>query len=214
MIISHKHKFAFFRVPKTGSVTTNVLLRMEGQFGPDDILSKANYMGFADQNLGVDYEAQVDNQWDLIHATPTEAVTLGLITEAQLEEYACFAFVRDPYDRFISQMKHTGVKEHVFEMDKAVRHYAANLADLKTLGRPQASYFVTGFIEPLDFRNIDNEIRRLVPLVGGRPPRNLPILNKGRKTDTSDPFVWTPELRAMVADMYPEDIVLWNNFTL
>lgn len=217
MIISHKHKFAFFRSPKTGSVTTNILLRMEGEFGPDDVLSKALRMGFDHQNLGPTYEAQVDTEWDLIHATATDAVALGLITLAQLEEYACFATIRDPYDRWLSTMAHTGVAPNTFEMETATNHYSKDLSsklgDLKTLAKSQASYFSTGFVEPLDFRNLDAEIRRIVPLVGGRAPRKLPVLNAKRDRRVgADHFVWTPELKAKVGTMFPEDVALWNDF--
>ena len=51
MIISHRLKFAFFRVPKTGSTTMEFMLRLSDVFDQNDMLSASLQGGFPAVNV-------------------------------------------------------------------------------------------------------------------------------------------------------------------
>lgn len=86
-MISHKHKFIFIHIPKTAGTSIEEALRDEScQLLP--------------------------NEWDhgrishtpLNYLTLQELVDYGLLTPAQLKSYFKFCFVRNPWDRLISEI--------------------------------------------------------------------------------------------------------------
>src|SRR5690554_2776030 len=206
MIISHRLKFAFFRVPKTGSTTVTLLLRLCGVFDERDIMSPI--MGLpstvpqtavdmaeasvrrALTELGRDKDADFEQKLGpsvgshLMHVTPKDAIKYGLITLEQLREYRVFAFLRDPWDRNFSAASHaTGAvlspsifKQTIKERTKRPESYL--------LMRPASMYFyVDGeqVTEPLLFDDFDNEVRRLLRIVGGYEFPVIPRINVGRQ---------------------------------
>ena len=84
MIISHRHKFAFFRIPKTGSTTVAFMLRMCDVFGDDDVVTNAPVGGFPPINC--DPTIRGEDGGTSPHMTPQEAVAAGFIMVAQLQE--------------------------------------------------------------------------------------------------------------------------------
>ncbi len=188
---------------------------MDGDFGPDDILSAQLLSGIGHQNCGPEFHDIYGGPWDLIHSTPTEAIACGLLTHEQLEEYDCFATLREPYSRWVSQMVHLGAKPYVEEFRPATKKFSSGAADsdMKVLGKSQHSYFDTGHVQVIDFRNLDAEIKSMMERLGGHPPRLIPRLNSRRKFDKkAQEGIWTDDLRKMVRDFYPEDFVMWDKF--
>ena len=91
MIVSHRHRFIFAAVPKTGTHAVRQALRE--QMGPDD----AEQVGlFVNRRF----------PWEELAAVQHGHLSLGQVRPFLGEEafgsYLKFAFVRNPFDRFVS----------------------------------------------------------------------------------------------------------------
>ena len=195
MIISHKDKFAFFQVPKTGSSTAVMCLRMCGAFDDSVIavgshiaeLPPKNMPDFVYERISQSKDKRLKqrhNDWIRgSHWTPTQAVSMGLLTIEQLREYDVYAFLREPKDRAISAYCWSnGHDPSPAAMRRDV--HAGNFWGIA--GVRQVEYFkVAGeqVVEPLDFGDYDNELRRMIAGLGGYEFTEIPVINKspGRK---------------------------------
>ena len=91
MIISHRHKFIFFAVPKTATHTIREALRQHT--GPDDWEQQVL---FGEQFLPIPQLAR-------LHHGHISAQEIRPHLEAEIwDTYFKFAFVRNPFDRFVS----------------------------------------------------------------------------------------------------------------
>jgi len=190
MIISHKDKFAFFRVPKTGSSTAAMCLRMCGVFDDTLIASGTHitelpplnmpdfvYEKLAEArtlNTRAKHQAQIIGQ----HWTPMQAINMGFMTMDQMREYNVYAFIREPKQRAISAFNFAnGCGGAAAQMRVHVRkHHFWGIA-----GVSQCTYFkVDGeqVVEPLDFGDYDNELHRMVDVLGGNRFSEIPKVNR------------------------------------
>ncbi|HST36089.1 MAG TPA: sulfotransferase family 2 domain-containing protein [Allosphingosinicella sp.] len=134
MIISHRHRFVFAAVPKTGTHSVRQALR--AQLGPED----QEQVGlFVRKTLPYPELAR------LRHGHIGLEQIRPHLGDAFIR-YFKFAFVRNPYDRFVSYCAFMAREGDAFETDpqKVMRHYLfeAPPGD-QLLFRPQHS-FVTG----------------------------------------------------------------------
>ena len=173
MIISHRHKFVFFRVPKTGSTTAEFMLRMCGAFNDEDIMTVLGIGQFPAVNI-IDARTQMRAGQEVAeafkfgpHMTPQNVIDAGLLTLDQIREYDCYAFVREPKARHLSGCVHsigrhsTPVLIHRL-LDQTLHPKVERTLGLLTI--PQKTYFeVDGerVVTPLDFRNFETELRGL-----------------------------------------------------
>ena len=86
-MISHKHKFIFIHIPKTAGTSIEQALRDE-----------------TCQLLPGEWAAGRGLHAPLNHLTLQELVDYGILTPAQLKSYFKFCFVRNPWDRLISEI--------------------------------------------------------------------------------------------------------------
>ena len=86
-MISHKHKFIFIHITKTAGTSIEKTLRDESC-----------------QLLPNTWDQQRVPHTPLNHLTLQELVDYGLLTSAQLNAYFKFCFVRNPWDRLISEI--------------------------------------------------------------------------------------------------------------
>ncbi len=91
MIISHRHRFIFFAVPKTATHSIREALRQHK--GPDDWEQQ---MLFGRQELPIPEIAKIEHG----HISAKE-ISAALPSE-QWQSYLKLAFVRNPFDRFVS----------------------------------------------------------------------------------------------------------------
>lgn len=214
MIISHAKKFAFFRIPKTGSTTTEFMLRMTGAFtDPTDILTGIMVGGFTNKNISSDSPPDIKLEPGRhLHLTPEAAVEHGYITQAQLEEYDCFATLREPLSRHLSIFFHA-----VRIADPMLfRAGLENHTDYGLLERRSTKYFFSNGVpvcRPLDFDNIVPETRRLLALVGADTFPVIPNMNPARAQlpdgVTRDDY-WDEGLIELARRKYAEDLVLYD----
>jgi hypothetical protein len=86
-MISHKHKFIFIHVPKTAGTSVEEALRDE-----------------TCQLLSDEWDRARVRYTPLNHLTLQELVNYGILTPTQLNAYFKFCFVRNPWDRLISEV--------------------------------------------------------------------------------------------------------------
>lgn len=92
MPISHKYKLIFIHIPKTGGQSIEKSL---GIYGADN-----NGSNELDLKLAYGYR---EKRKALQHCNVAELLGLNIITEEQKRDYFKFSFVRNPWDRFVSE---------------------------------------------------------------------------------------------------------------
>lgn len=242
MIISHRLKFAFFRVPKCGSTTSEFMLRLSDAFDGDDVMTQC-FGGFKMQNVPAALRDRIVRRRTRIaggnlrmleqaniqpvelplsgvvtginvaHITPAEAIGQGMITIEQLREYKCYAFLREPLDRYVSAFIFGGGPLAVPEiMLKSVLKPEFNLGLVE---REQWKWFFVDdeqVVEPLDFSNYAAELKRIIVEIGGFPFTHIPRINpaSGRMNDVSNDEYYDEEGRALITAKFTRDIAMWN----
>ena len=91
MIVSHRHRFMFFAVPRTGTHAVREALRE--CLGDDD---------WQQQSLTERVRLPVAALARVAHGHLTLRQVRAHLPEAMCRDYFKFAFVRNPYDRFVS----------------------------------------------------------------------------------------------------------------
>ena len=208
MIISHRKRFGFFRIPKTASTTTEFVLRKSGAVEHDDHASPMPAYGIPEQNMDTLNPRQ--RKW-AIHGTPQDAVDWGLLTEDQAQDYALFVFLRNPFDRYVSACAHKRqepLDESSFE--SLVRSGAPTGLVLKH----QADYFTVNCVEvttPLDYRRYQTETRRLLERAGGKTLPDIPRMNQSWARDKALGY-YTARTRALIRERFSEDFSVYERF--
>ena len=132
MIISRKHNFIFVAVPKTG--THSVRRALREHMGPDDL---EQVKLFVDKELPIPELARVG------HGHISLAQLQPFLSEQHFQSFLKFAFVRNPFDRFVSYCAFMTRDNGAFDRDpKAVmRHFLFQAPPLKhVLFQPQHSF--------------------------------------------------------------------------
>jgi hypothetical protein len=163
MIISHRKKFAFFANQKTGSKAVGLMLRLSGIFDENDIMMAQPFPATrsADINLPA-YNLGKYSTYEVNHMTPAQAIAAEFITMEQLREYDCYAFLRDPEERF--KAVRAAMQTDRNGMAATPNRRAGSLAP------PQHDFFyVDGeqVVTPLNFDNLEKETRMLISKLGG-----------------------------------------------
>lgn len=196
-MISHKHKFIFIHISKTAGTSIENVLRDEScQLLP--------------------------NQWDtahvphtpLNHLTLQELVDYNILTAAQLNSYFKFCFVRNPWDRLISEIFCRWMSPwfQALTTEERIRR-ACQLATAPTGVanhlRPQQD-FVSAAGLAMDFigrfEYLEADFAYLCHLLG--LTSTLPHLN--RSTRDAYQTYYTAETQALVAATYQRDIAAFH----
>ena len=135
MIISHQHRFIFVAVPKTGTHSVREALRPH--LGPDD---EEQARLFVEKKLSNPALAAVGHgHISLAHLQP-------LMERGAFEQYVKFAFVRNPFDRFVSYCAFITRKTGAFERDpqSVMRGFVSAPPMSHIIFRPQHQLLVDG----------------------------------------------------------------------
>lgn len=106
MIVSHQHNFIFAATPKTGTHSVREALRE--QVGPDDI---------EQVGLFVNKRFPYPELAEIRHGHLSLAQVRPHLGEQAFQRYFKFAFVRNPFDRFVSYCAFMTRADGAFEQD-------------------------------------------------------------------------------------------------
>lgn len=202
MIISHKHKFIFFAVPKTATHAIREALR---------------------EHMGAnDWEQQFLFGRDTLPIPQLAAIQHGHISVRQLKshlsdavwrDYFKFAFVRNPYDRFVSTHffldRNAGFsgRDETLHMKQRIRF---DKFRGRILAAPQHSLITDldgsiGIDDVARYEDIQSAYDRICTCIG-IPSKDLIQKN----TSDHNPFdtYYDSELRSLVTDFYRTDFEL------
>lgn len=134
MIVSHRHKFIFTAVPKTGTHSVREALRRH--MGPDDIEQARLFVEkrFPFPELAAKRHGHISLQ----EVRP-------FLGEEIFSGYFKFAFVRNPFDRFVSYCAFATSREGAFERDPkgVMRHFLFGAPPVNHMVfQPQHSFLV------------------------------------------------------------------------
>ena len=204
MIISHKHKFIFFAVPKTATHTIRAALRQHT--GPDDWEQQVL---FGEQYLPIPQLAR------LRHGHITAQEIRPHLEPGVWDSYFKFAFVRNPFDRFVSCCFFLNREDPNFE-DTAIAFMKERLPrprfQRRVLVRPQDQQLCTADGDiALDYVGRYENLQESYDFISERI--GLPKSELG-KTNSSEHSRYTKyyddDLRQKVTDFYKEDLRLFS----
>jgi hypothetical protein len=204
LIISHRHKFIFFAVPKTATHTIREALR--AHLGPDDWEQQVLY---GKQVLPIPSIARIG------HGHISAAEIRPHLDAAVWSDYFKFAFVRNPFDRFISTC---------FFLNRADPNFARSANAImkdrikrkqfqqRVLVRPQCQQLCDPADEiALDFVGRYEDLQQSYDSICARigmPSTELGRKNTSSHSDFSD--YYDAELRELVATFYADDLRIFD----
>ncbi len=172
MIISHRLKFAFFCNQRTGSKAAGIVLRFTGAFDENDILIAQPFPATRTARIEIPaYNLGEHSTTKVNHMTPQEAIDAGFITLEQLREYDCYAFLRNPEDRFKAIRASMQVNRNGMFAKPGTR--------VAGVCKPQDEFFFVGdeqVVTALDFGNYGEELKMLVEKLGSYPHMDIPTV--------------------------------------
>jgi hypothetical protein len=205
MIISHRHRFIFAAVPKTGTHAVRQALRE--QMGDGDL-----------EQVGLFVDRRFP--WEELAAIRHGHLSLRQVRphlgEAAFGDYVKFAFVRNPFDRFVSYCAFMLRGGDLFQRrpQDMMRHFLFGAPpEDHILFQPQASLLVGE-----DGRSLLTDmIGRVEDMQGsydaicariGIPPRPLERVNNSQRADYRR--YYDPALADAVAARYAQDLDLFG----
>ncbi len=206
-MISHKHKCIFIHIPKCAGTSIKYFLF------PDEEIHwfKPNY----EVLYGFCPERKIFMQ----HATSQQLLETGLVTKEQWDSYYKFTFVRNPWDRAVSdyfwlmndQKIKDSFKNYLHKRgkftnvlhDAGTKHYRGEHVI------PQSDFFSEEGTLKMDFvgrfENFSEDMNKVVRVLGGSEEFDTHI-NKGLKKKHHYSKMYSNKLRDRVAEMYQQDI--------
>jgi hypothetical protein len=204
MIVSHAHRFIFAAIPKTG--THSVRRALREQLGPDDV---------EQVGLFVDKRFPWPELAQLRHGHLGLAQVRPFLGDEVFARYFKFAFVRNPFDRFVSYCAFVTRETGEFERDPrgVMRRILFELRPMQhILFRPQHTLLVdeqgalltdaVGRVEQMQ-ASYDAICARI-----GIPTQALEQVNSSRRGSYRD--YYDPALVEGVAQLYRRDLDLFG----
>lgn len=196
-MISHKHKFIFIHISKTAGTSIETVLRDESC-----------------QLLPGQWDTARIRHTPLNHLTLQELVDYNGLTPAQLKSYFKFCFVRNPWDRLISEIYCRWMSPWFRDLttEERIRRacaFAKEPTGVANHLRPQQD-FVSAAGLAMDFigrfEYLEADFAYLCHLLGIATA--LPHLNRSTR-DTYQTY-YTAETQALVAATYQRDIAAFH----
>ncbi|HWA29876.1 MAG TPA: sulfotransferase family 2 domain-containing protein [Rhizomicrobium sp.] len=203
LIISHRHKFIFFAVPKTGTHSVRQALRTH--MGQEDL---------EQVGLFVRKRFPFPEFRDITHGHISVQQIRGVLGEEIFADYFKFAFVRNPFDRFVSYCAFLG-REGAFAADpkgymRAV--IAGARPPYRLLFLPQSDFLVDARGRlAMDFVGRTEDMQASYDAICARigiPTADLGRVNASRH-DRYDTYL-DPAMRRWISDFYVRDFAMFD----
>ena len=205
MIISHRHRFIFFAIPKTGTHAVRRALRVH--LGPEDM----EQVGMFEQRVLPYPEIAA-----LRHGHISARQIRPVLGDAIFTSYFKFAFVRNPFDRFVSYCSFVTRKTGDFERDpRGTMKYV--IKELRPLGhilyRPQFEFLIgdDGTLQ-MDMLCRQETMQASYDAACARIGIASARLERVNATTQRPSFreYYDDELIALVSDLYRDDLSLFG----
>ena len=203
MIISFARKFIFTAIPKTG--THSVRRALRAHMGPDD---------WEQVGLFVQRAFPVAELARIGHGHISLAQLRPFLKPEDFEAFFKFAFVRNPFDRFVSYASFITREVGHFDRDpkRVMRYFLANPPMDHILFRPQHEFVADTEGKLLtDYVGRVEEMQQSYDEICGRmgiPVANLEQVNSSRRKDYRD--YYDQSLIDGVARLYARDLELFG----
>jgi hypothetical protein len=203
MIVSTRHRFIFVAIPKTGTHSVRQALRE--QMGPEDM----EQVGlFVRKSLPIPELARIR------HGHLTLSQVRPHLGADVFDAFFKFAFVRNPFDRFVSYCSFMTRQKGQFDRDPkpVMRHFLANPPLDHILFQPQHQFvsdehgkLLTEYIGRVErMQDSYDEIARRI----GIPTTQLARVNSSKRRDYRG--YYDQELIDGVAKLYARDLELFG----
>jgi hypothetical protein len=207
MIISHKHKFIFFKTRKTAGSSIQVALAEH--CGPEDIITGQYQLGVDDNShsAGLNLDKFFTN-----HPHPELSDVKNFLGNDIWNTYFKFAFIRNPYDIAVSRY-HWDIKGKLGIESTSIENFREWVND-GLFEKDRASIYTCldnnveldfiGFYENLedDISYICNKIKI--------PKLNLPKLKSGYRNNSSYADFYNEETKKKVYDFFLQDFKIFG----
>lgn len=208
MIISHKHKFIFFKTRKTAGSSIQVALAE--QCGPEDIITGQYRLGVDDNShtAGLNMDKFFTN-----HPHPELKQVKAFLGEEIWNSYFKFAFVRNPFDIAVSRY-HWNVKGKLGKTETSIKDFQSWVSSGKLLREDSAKLYIAENNNiALDFvgryENLQEDLNFICKKLNLNEI-NLPNLKSGFRDNTSYTKFYNDEVKSTVSEFYKEDFNLLN----
>jgi hypothetical protein len=195
-MISDKYKIIFIQIPKTGGTTI------------DNVFSSCKiHIGHEYNNLAGD---------NIDHAKLSDLIKWNLITSEKAEKYFKFTFVRNPWDRVLSDyfylskinyIPKLSFKEYLIELDKIVNKQESimfSTKDYRAHFRKQTEYLLDCDFDFVGkFENFQSDFNKICNIIGKSKER---LAKKNRTLHRHYSYYYDDESRTLADRIFKEDI--------
>jgi hypothetical protein len=203
MIVSTAHKFIFAAIPKTG--THSIRRALRDHMSPED---------WEQVGLFVQRAFPIPELARIGHGHITLAQLKPHMSPEDFASFFKFAFVRNPFDRFVSYASFITREVGHFDRDpqKVMRYFLANPPWNHILFRPQHEFVTDGKGELLtDFIGRVETMQQSYDEIAARigiPTATLDVVNSSRRSDYRQ--YYDQALIDGVAKLYARDLELFG----
>ena len=198
-MINHKHKFIFIHIPKTGGTSIE-----------DTLFSRKTR---TKKNLWGGYDSNKYQDGGLQHLMATHI--LNEVGEDMFSKYFKFSFVRNPWDKLVSQFKYNRNRydlREIIGVDKETKFHEYLIKLNSTRNHVQWDYqhkfiykecgkILVDFIGK--FENLQQDFNFVCDKIG-IPQQQLPHKNKSKHKHYTE--YYDDETKQIVAEKYAKDI--------
>lgn len=179
MIISHSKQMAFWKIPRTGSTTVELLLRLSAglDYG-QDVVASGHFFPDQHHNIPPTVPPAINGNpgYTRTHLTPTEAIAFGVLTQAQYDSYQNFCIVRDPLEKLISAHS-LGMSRKTFNVTALWNSDIKNNLQFSVF-KPQVEWLTEGNMTTLPFSDYVNSITTILNAFGAPIPVDIPSITR------------------------------------
>ena len=211
MIISHKHKFIFFKTRKTAGSSLQVALAEH--CGQEDIITGQYRLGIDDNSHSAGLNM---DKFFTTHPHPELAEVRAFLGEEIWNSYFKFAFVRNPFDIAVSRY-HWDMKGKLGIQDTSVEGFRNWVKQGGLFDKDRAHLYITnGKSVELDFigyyENLEEDVQYICDKIN-IPSLSLPSLKGGFRDNSSYTDFYDEATEQSVRSFFSEDFrLLGYNF--